>query len=139
MRWTQSERRRERHVCFGVMPAAADTVIGIIQAWPIEPDFSVAEWGFALGRRYWHTGLFADAADRFLRFAFNELGVRRLEARVAAPNAGGHRMLESLGGAREGVLRSAFRKEDATLDQVMWSILAVEWLTAREEGGASPE
>jgi RimJ/RimL family protein N-acetyltransferase len=127
IRWTQGERRRGTHLCYGVVPRGAGCVIGVMQVWPVERDYSVAEWGFALGRTYWGTGLFVDAAREFLRFAFVSLGVKRLEARAAAMNSRGNGALRKLGATREGVLRSAFQARHARLDQVMWSILSADW------------
>jgi ribosomal-protein-alanine N-acetyltransferase len=124
IRWTQRERRRGTHVCYGVVPRGTGRVAGIIQVWPVERDFSVAEWGFVLGRNHWGSGLFVDAASLFLTFTFDWLGVQRLEARAVDLNGRGNGALRKLGATREGVLRSAFQGEHARFDHVMWSILA---------------
>ena len=47
--WTHQEREAGRHVCFGIVPAGFDTVIGIIQVRALLPGFGAAEWGFAIG------------------------------------------------------------------------------------------
>jgi hypothetical protein len=59
------------------------------------------------GAEWWGRGLFLDAAKQVLEFAFNGLGVERLEARVAAGNARGHRAVEKLGAVAEGLLRQS--------------------------------
>ncbi len=51
--------------------------------WPLEPSFRTVEWGFALRRASWGTGLFAESARLVLQFGFETLGVVRLEARAA--------------------------------------------------------
>jgi RimJ/RimL family protein N-acetyltransferase len=132
IRWTQRERRRGTHVCFGIVPRQEGRVVGVIQVWPVERDYSVAEWGFVLGRAHWGTGLFVDAVSLFLPFTFGCLGVQRLEARAVHLNGRGNGALRKLGATREGVLRSAFQGEHARFDQVMWSILAEDW--ARQAG-----
>jgi RimJ/RimL family protein N-acetyltransferase len=137
IRWTQQQRRRGTHVCFGVVPRPTGRVIGVMQVWPVERDYSVAEWGFALGRAHWGTGLFIDAVGLFLTFAFESLGVQRLEARAVAMNGRGNAALRKLGATREGVLRSAFQGTHSRLDQVMWSILADEWATRTSDRPAA--
>lgn len=127
IRWTQAERRRGALACFGIVPTAADHAVGLIQVWRIERDFSTAEWGFALGERYWGRGLFERAARRVVDFAIDELGVHRLEARVVDVNRWGNRGLEKLGASREGVLRDGFRDRTRFRDHIMWSILAPDW------------
>lgn len=131
IRWTHAQRREGRHACYGIIPPGQTTPVGIIQIWPIESDFSTAEWGFVLGDQYWGTGLFMRSAPLFLDAIFGPFGVVRLEARVVDANARGNGVLHKLGATREGVLRGGFRDGDVVSDHVMWSILAPEWLALR--------
>jgi RimJ/RimL family protein N-acetyltransferase len=133
IRWTQAERRRRGFTCLGVVPPGGNQPAGVIQVWPIERDFSTAEWGFALGTALWGTGLFARAATLFLDAVFADLGVYRLEARAVDINMRGNRVFEQLGATREGVLRGGFRDGEVFRDHVMWSILAPEWRARRAE------
>ena len=132
IRWARRERRRGRFACYGIVPPRATKPVGVIQVWPVERDFSTAEWGFVIGRRYWGTGLFLQSARLFCDAVFKgglfgPPGVYRLESRAVDANGRGNRVLEKLGAKREGVLRGAFREDDLVLDQVMWSILAADW------------
>jgi ribosomal-protein-alanine N-acetyltransferase len=131
IRWTHTERRRGKLACFGIIPAGATRAVGVIQVWPIERDFSTAEWGFALGRSFWGSGLFTAGARLVLDAVFSQLGVYRLEARAVDINRRGNRILEKLGAKRDGVLRGAFHDGAIVRDHVMWSILAPEWLMRR--------
>jgi RimJ/RimL family protein N-acetyltransferase len=137
IRWTRAERRRALHACFGIVPPNQTTPVGIIQIWPVERDFSTAEWGFVLGESHWGTGLFARSARLFLDAVFLDAifgphGVFRLEARAVDVNGRGNGVLRKMAARREGVLRGAFRKGDESRDQVMWSILAQDWRALRE-------
>ena len=131
IRWTHAERRRGTFNCYGIVPPGETCAVGVIQVWPVEPDFSTAEWGFALGESFWGTGLFMRGARLVLDAVFSQLGVYRLEARAVDANGRGNRVLEKLGAARDGVLRGGFRDGLAIRDQVMWSILAPEWQALR--------
>src|SRR5262249_42112353 len=122
IRWARSERRRGRLACFGFVPRGQKRAVGVLQVWPIERDFSTAEWGFCIGEAYWGGGLFERAARLLLDTVFGELRVRRLEARAVDVNIRGNRVLEKLGHVREGVLRSAYRRGDEIHDCVMWSM-----------------
>jgi len=133
VRWTRAERRRGGLACFGIVPAGEAAAVGVIQVWPVERDFSTAEWGFALGDAFWNTGLFMRAARLVLDAVFSELGVYRLEARAVDINLRGNRVFEKLGAKRDGVLRGGFRDGAIVRDHVMWSILAPEW-QMREQG-----
>jgi ribosomal-protein-alanine N-acetyltransferase len=60
-------------------------------------------------------------------FAFQELGVYRLEARVVDANGRANGALHKFGATCEGVLRGGFRDGTTIQHQRMWSILASEW------------
>lgn len=139
IRWTQAKRRKGTHACWGMVPSSQTKPVGIIQVWPVERDFSVAEWGFVLGESYWGTGLFTSGARLLLDFVFGTLGVFRLEARAVDINARGNAVLQKLGATREGMLRGGFRDGDVVRDHVMWSILAPEWAAIRKNPSLTPQ
>jgi RimJ/RimL family protein N-acetyltransferase len=122
--------------CFGIVPSGAAAAVGLIQIRQLEPGFRVAEWGFAVGQPYWGTGLFMDAARLALAFAFEELGVERLEARAALVNGRGNGALRKLGAVQELVLRRSLRSGGRYLDQALWTLLAADWRDARTAAGA---
>jgi RimJ/RimL family protein N-acetyltransferase len=136
--WTQRQRRRGRHLCFGVVPAGETAVVGVLQLWPVDPAFSTAEWGFVIGNAYWGTGLFGHAARLLVDFAFDVVGVTRLEARAVSTNERGNGVLRKLGATREGTLRQGFRRDGVCIDQVMWSIVSADLPRLRRKAGQVP-
>lgn len=125
--WTLHQRVAGTYACFAVTVAGYDTAIGIFQVRSLEPGFGTAEWGFALGSAFWGTGLFQQSAALVLDFAFDTLGVHRLEARAAVKNGRGNRALEKLGAVQECVLRRSFEKNGEYLDQVLYAMLDTDW------------
>ena len=123
IRWTQGERQAGRYVCFGIVPRGFDTVVGIFQVRQMDPGFSTAEWGFAMGSAFWGRGLFVEGAELILDFVFGTIGVHRLEARAAVRNGRGNGALRKLGAVQEGVLRGSLLRNGEYLDQVLWAIL----------------
>jgi ribosomal-protein-alanine N-acetyltransferase len=101
--WANAERHAGRYACFAVVPKGMDTAIGIFQVRQLEPGFGSAEWGFAIGSPFWGTGIFAICAELVLEFAFETLGVHRLEARAAIRNGRGNGALRKVGATCEGV------------------------------------
>ena len=131
--WTQRMRTQGTYACFALTVAGSDVAIGIFQLRELEPGFGTAEWGFAIGSPYWGTGVFADGAQLLVQFAFETVGVHRLEARAAVKNGRGNGALRKIGAVQEGVLRRSFLKNGEYLDQVLWSILDEDWLNARTD------
>jgi ribosomal-protein-alanine N-acetyltransferase len=125
--WAQAEQRAGRYVCFAVVPAGLDAAVGLFQVRQLESTFQNAEWGFVIGSPFWGTGVFVEGARMVLDFAFNEVGVHRLEARAAVRNGRGNGALRKLGAVPEAVLRQSFIRNGEALDQQLWSILAIDW------------
>ena len=79
--WTMRQRTAGTYACFAVTLRGYDTAIGIFQIREMEPGFGTGEWGFAIGSPFWGTGVFQEGAELVLDFAFETVGVHRLEAR----------------------------------------------------------
>jgi len=125
--WTHGQREAGKFVCFAVLPHGFGEPVGIFQLRTLDAAFDVAEWGFVVAQPFWGTGLFEEAAQLMLEFAFDVVGVHRLEARAAVPNGRGQGALAKVGAVREAGLRRSFTKNGIRMDQVMWSILAEDW------------
>jgi ribosomal-protein-alanine N-acetyltransferase len=125
--WTLRQRQAGSYVCFAVTIDSTDTAIGIFQLRELDPGFGTAEWGFAIGSAYWGTGVFFEGANLMVKFAFEEVGVHRLEARAAVQNGRGNGALRKIGAVQEGLLRKSFQKNGDYLDQALWTILAEDW------------
>ena len=125
--WTVRQRRAGTYACFAVTVGGDDTAIGIFQVRQLDSDFSTAEWGFALGSEFWGTGVFKESAELVLEFAFDTIGVHRLEARAAVRNGRGNGALRKLGAVQEGLLRRSFYRRGEYHDQALWAILDQDW------------
>ncbi len=122
--WTHRQRTLGTYVCFAVTIRGFDTAIGIYQVRETERGFGTAEWGFALGSAFWGTGVFQEGAELAVDFAFETLGVHRLEARAAVLNGRGNGALLKIGAVQECILRKSFLRDGQYLDQALYSILA---------------
>jgi RimJ/RimL family protein N-acetyltransferase len=123
--WTLRQRAAGEFVCFAV--TINDTAIGILQLRQLEPGFTTAEWGFAIGAEFWGSGIFKESASLFLKFAFDTIGAHRLEARASVKNGRGNAALRKMGAVQEGVLRRSFLRNGEWHDQVLWAILEDDW------------
>ena len=127
IRWSHQQRAAGESVCFGIVPHGLEHAVGIIQIRALGLDFSIAEWGFALGSMFWATGVFPEAAALAAQFAFTTLGTFRLEGRAATANGRGNGALLKLGASSEAVLRGGLKRDDLPRDQFIWGLLADEW------------
>jgi RimJ/RimL family protein N-acetyltransferase len=125
--WAQQERNAGRYICFGIVPAGCEEAVGLIQVRQLGASMEIVEWGFAIGSRFWGTGLFQASARAALAFMFAVLGAIRVEARSSVLNGRGNGALQKLGATREGVLRKSFLRDGVYHDQVLWSIVSDDW------------
>jgi RimJ/RimL family protein N-acetyltransferase len=131
--WTNRQRAAGKSIAYGITLNGSDTVVGLFQvrSLGLKGGFDIAEWGFALGSDFWGTGIFMDAAQLVLDFAFDVLGVHRMEAKAAVKNGRGNGALQKLGAVQEAVLRRSFLRNGVYLDQGYWTILKSAWSELR--------
>jgi ribosomal-protein-alanine N-acetyltransferase len=131
--WAQRQRAAGQYVCFAIVPRGSDMPIGLVHVRALGPGFGTADWGVAIASEFWGSGIFSEAAEVVLDFAFGVLHIHRLEARAAVCNARGNGAMKKLGAEREGVLRHAFFRNGDYLDQVVWSILREDWQRRQQD------
>jgi RimJ/RimL family protein N-acetyltransferase len=91
-----------------------------------------AELGYILGREHWSQGYAGEAQRRVIEFAFDDLGLHRLEADTHPQNEASLRSLERLGFRREGTLRERWIVAGEPSDSAILGLLASEWRAAGE-------
>jgi RimJ/RimL family protein N-acetyltransferase len=101
-------------------------------------SFNTAEWGFALGSEFWGSGVFVSGAELIIDFAFNVIGLDRLEARAAVENARGNAALRKIGAVQEGILRKSFLRNGRLMDQSLWAILREDGCRSKAVWGSKP-
>lgn len=133
--WARSRRRDGLFACFGVLPTGSKRPVGLFQIRLDAPACTTAEWGFVFAARTWGSGLFQGGAREVIDFAFDCMGIRRLEARAAVANGRGNGALLKLGAIREDVMKSGFIRNGLSLDQNVWSILDRDWRRSKAVWG----
>ena len=129
--WTIRQRAAGSYACFAVTFHGCDAAVGIFQLRQTEADFGIAEWGFAIGSAFWGTGAFQDGAELMINFAFDTIGVHRLEARAAVLNGRGNGALQKVGAVQECLLRKSFLRNGQHFDQALYAILDSDWRKSR--------
>lgn len=119
---------------WGVTLRGSGRVIGTGTLFQLDRTHRRTSLGYVLGRSSWGAGLGAETVATLIRFAFEQLGLDRLEADVDPRNERSLRLLERQGFRREGYLRERFRVRDEVQDSVWLGLLRREWTG----GGLSP-
>jgi hypothetical protein len=106
-------------------------------ATPVASAVVTTDWrdALALVSPFWGTGNFEKGAALVMEFAFETVGVHRLEARAAVRNGRGNGALRKIGAVQEGILRKSFLKNGEYLDQMLWTVLDEDWRAKAIWGG----
>lgn len=86
-----------------------------------------AHIGYWLSSRVQGRGVIAKALPEFVRYAFTEWRLHRIEILCATDNVRSCRVAERAGFVHEGVLREARKVNGAYLDMHVYSLLEQEW------------
>ena len=71
--------------------------------------------------------MFQGSADLVLAFAFDTIGVNRIEARASVLNGRGNGAMMKLGAVQEAILWHSLRRAGEALDQALHAILEHDW------------
>jgi ribosomal-protein-alanine N-acetyltransferase len=101
----------------------------------VRPRYNVATFGYMMGERsQWGGDRTVAVQVALLDFAFDTLGLRRLEGGAPATNASSHFNFRRLGFVREGVRRRQLIDErTGPVDRIVYGMLSEEWQVARSK------
>lgn len=117
---------------WGIAERDSDAVIGTCTLASLSAEHRRAEIGFALARSAWERGYLAEALPALLAFAFDTLGLHRIEADADPRNTRSIRVLERVGFQREGYMRERYHLAGEIQDAVMYGLLRPEWAESSE-------
>jgi N-acetyltransferase len=121
-------------VPFAVILLASGQAIGWTTYLDIVTEDERLEIGYTwYGREYWRSAVNTEAKLLLLTYAFEDLGMGRVQWKTDNLNQRSQQAVARLGAQREGVLRRHRRRNDGTWrDSVYFSMLAEEWPAAKE-------
>jgi ribosomal-protein-alanine N-acetyltransferase len=114
---------RDQDGPWGVEHKQTGRLIGAIHLMAINAPHSKAEIGFVLSRPYWNKGLMSEALARVLGYAFESIGLNRVEGFCLVDNLAGMRVLEKAGMKQQGVLREHLFQKGAFRDFCLYAVL----------------
>lgn len=118
---------RSATVCrWAIAEHEADRMIGDCVLFSINREHARCEVGYSLFPAQQGRGFAREVVHRALRWAFDSLGMMRIEADSDPRNVRSCRLLERLGFQREGLLRQRWRIGGDVQDSVLYGLLKHE-------------
>jgi [ribosomal protein S5]-alanine N-acetyltransferase len=128
IRSIQSEFAEKQLFQWGVCAAESNEIVGTCTLCSYNPEQLRAEVGIILGKKSWGLGLGTEALNLLIQFAFDEMGLERLEADVDPNNERSLALFDGRGFVREGLQRERWRVHGEVQDSVVLGLLKREWL-----------
>ncbi len=111
-----------------IIELASGEHVGNIKIGPIQRHHRYADVSYFIGERSrWGRGYATEAIALAVGFAFERLGLHRLQAGIYASNQASGRALERVGFQLEGVLRHKLRLDDHWEDHMIYGLLREGW------------
>lgn len=138
--WTAREQARDyfasacggrdasRLLCWAIAEREHDRLVGAVTLYDIHRTQGRAAVGYALASPWWGRGFAREALSCVLAHAFDDLGLRRVEADIDPRNDASCRLVERLGFMREGLLRERWHVADELCDTALYGLLAREFV-----------
>lgn len=113
---------------WAIVRPAQNELVGLCKLYQLNDKHQSASVGFVLGRDHWGGGLMTDALHTLLRFAFENLNLRRLEAFTHPDNTRAHRVLQRQGFEIEGCARERYIGRAGPQDASLLGLLRRQWV-----------
>jgi RimJ/RimL family protein N-acetyltransferase len=112
-------------IVFAIVTRDTNELAGVIGLVP--KPHNRGEIGYWVGIPYWSRGYATEAVREVIRYAFEDIGMNRIEAAHFSRNPASGRVMQKAGMQHEGTHRESVFKWDEYLDTEMYAILRREW------------
>ncbi len=114
IRHSLRKRKENQPGVFTVVHRAHDSIVGTIEIHSYIARFK-GEIGMVLHPDYWGKELMVEASRAVMVFAFEHLGLKRLEYKHYVENTASKRLWQKLGFTEEGIARNGLRRFDGSI------------------------
>lgn len=131
----EAQRKKPRtDYNFGIIIKPEKVVVGGIGLSKVDRYQGKATLGYWLGKDHWRNGYVFEAVKEIMDFAFDELGLRRVDVEAFTENEASNNLIKKLGFTYEGTFRKALRcKATGKIhDGHFYGMMKSEWIKARK-------
>ena len=125
LRWLEGLREDESRKVFVVF--SSEKLVGLVSLSRISAQHGTADWAYYLDPEEQGGGLGVQVEHALLEYAFNEVGLAKLNCEVLAINPKVVKLHQKFGFREEGVRRSNIVKDNERIGVHLLGITAGEW------------
>lgn len=120
-------RKKRSSEVFGIIDTSSHRLLGLIGMHHIDKVNKRVEIGYWLGKEHWRKGVTSEAVRLVVHYAFKEMKLQKVVARVWHPNIASAKLLQKCGFKLEGQLRRQTFRNHRWYDEFMFGILKEEF------------
>jgi len=109
-----------------------DRHVGNVSIWTTSQQNAIGEVGYWIRSDDSGNGFATEATTRVIQIGFEEMGLHKVQLRIAVGNTRSERIAQRLEFTLEGTLRDEVKVGNRWLDHTVWSMLESEWAVQRE-------
>ncbi len=129
-----TQKEKQSAYPFLVFDKLKNKIAGSTRFYDYQSTHNTTQLGYTwYGKEFWGTGLNKNCKYLMLSFAFEKLGLDRVEFRADNNNKRSIAAMKSLGCTVEGILRSNCKSRTGRIDSIVLSILKQEWINEKKE------
>lgn len=102
--------------------------IGSIGVVKFDDVIQMVHVGYCIGKKWWFKGITSEALTLLIKFFFEEVEVKRIEARYDPRNNNSGKVMKKCGLQYEGTMRQADKNNLGICDTIMYAILRDDYI-----------
>jgi [ribosomal protein S5]-alanine N-acetyltransferase len=111
---------------YSIIELESNDIIGSCGFNILDFENAKTEIGYEISKDHWGKGYAPEAINGLIQFAFNDLKLNRIEAKVEPENANSIKVLKKLNFHFEGTMRKAEKSKGRFVDLNLFSLLAAD-------------
>ncbi len=131
--WIKNLSGSNKDIVFAVLIKDTKEHIGNMGLHDIDRDTRTATFGFMIGeKRYWKKGHGTEMLELMLKYAFNTIGLERVESSALELNGSSIRRHENCSFRRVGIFTKKYLVDGEYLDEILFEILREDWVKIKK-------
>ena len=99
-------------------------LVGTINLGNVEESCLMSDTCYMLSPKFWNRGIMTEVLNAVLDYAFNDIGLNRVQAEVFEGNDASSKVLKKCGMVLEGIARQRYYKNEEFIDTALWAVIA---------------
>lgn len=120
--WVENYRKQD-YYHWAIEVKEDHALIGSIGILDVSELDECGEIGYCISKRWWGKGIMTEAVKALIAFAFQKIGLHRLEAYHSVNNPASGRVMQKAGMIFEGTARQKYKCRDGFQDSNFYAIL----------------